>query len=181
MSFLPPLPPGYSAQFDAVQNRYFFINNKTGQSSWDFPQTLQQEQQQPPSYSDGPDSKPLPLGWISQFDQASKRPYFVSTATGLSQWEDPRNAIYPPPTSPPPLKAVASTQDSQSTLFATGAVPPSSSSSVLARNPLDGTYYYKPYNAPIIPNTAPIHPQKPPKKPGFFSALLPKKPYDQLQ
>lgn len=176
MSFLPPLPPGYSAQFDAVQNRYFFINNKTGQSTWDIPVPPLQQQQQPPSYSDGPDSKPLPPGWISQFDQASKRSYFVNTATGQTQWD-----LYPPP----PSKAVASTQNSESTLFPTGAVPPSSPStsqgSVLARNTIDGTYYYKPYNAPIIPNTAPIHPQKPPKKPGFFSALLTKKPYDQLQ
>ncbi|KAJ3233586.1 hypothetical protein HDU81_002143 [Chytriomyces hyalinus] len=41
----PPLPPGFSAQWSAQYNRYFFVNAATGQSQWDLPQ---QPQYQPP-------------------------------------------------------------------------------------------------------------------------------------
>ncbi|TPX75855.1 hypothetical protein CcCBS67573_g02876 [Chytriomyces confervae] len=42
----PPLPPGFSAQWSAQYNRYFFVNTSTGQSQWDLPQ--QQPMYQPP-------------------------------------------------------------------------------------------------------------------------------------
>ncbi|KXS11372.1 hypothetical protein M427DRAFT_60785 [Gonapodya prolifera JEL478] len=46
------------------------------------------------------DPRPLPPGWISQYDANSARYYFVNTATGQSTWTDPRGPPLPPP--PPP-------------------------------------------------------------------------------
>ena len=43
------------------------------------------------------DNSPLPSGWITQFDPRYNRNYFVNTATGKSQWEDPRTPQGPPP------------------------------------------------------------------------------------
>ncbi|KAI8927242.1 hypothetical protein BC831DRAFT_434979 [Entophlyctis helioformis] len=46
------------------------------------------------------DNRPLPPGWISQWDQTHQRYFFVNTATGVSSWDDPRNAM--PMSAPPP-------------------------------------------------------------------------------
>ena len=39
----------------------------------------------------------LPQGWLEQFDPNTKRPYYVNTATGQSQWEKPAPAPAPAP------------------------------------------------------------------------------------
>ncbi|KAI8927244.1 hypothetical protein BC831DRAFT_511062 [Entophlyctis helioformis] len=39
------------------------------------------------------DNRPLPPGWISQWDANYQRYFFVNTATGVSTWDDPRNAM----------------------------------------------------------------------------------------
>ncbi|KAJ3319982.1 hypothetical protein HDV06_005800 [Boothiomyces sp. JEL0866] len=45
-------------------------------------------------------NQPLPPGFISQWDPNYQRYFYVNTATGKSQWEDPR--IQAPPGPPPP-------------------------------------------------------------------------------
>ncbi|GAA5918733.1 hypothetical protein JCM1841_006267 [Sporobolomyces salmonicolor] len=44
----------------------------------------------------GPETRPLPPGWISEFDGARGLPYFVNTSLPNPQavWEDPRPAYY---------------------------------------------------------------------------------------
>lgn len=44
--------------------------------------------------TEGPTYEPpqLPAGWIAQWDGASKKYYFVSISTGVSQWETPKQA-----------------------------------------------------------------------------------------
>ncbi|KAK9783944.1 hypothetical protein AB5N19_09885 [Seiridium cardinale] len=44
--------------------------------------------------TEGPTFEPpqLPPGWIAQWDGASKKYYFVSISTGVSQWETPNSA-----------------------------------------------------------------------------------------
>ncbi|KAJ3121438.1 hypothetical protein HK098_003666 [Nowakowskiella sp. JEL0407] len=44
------------------------------------------------------DNRPLPPGWISQWDANYNRYFFVNQATGQTTWDDPRG---PPPTAPP--------------------------------------------------------------------------------
>lgn len=41
--------------------------------------------------NDGPTfaPPPLPAGWIAQWDNASKKYYYVQLSTGVSQWETP--------------------------------------------------------------------------------------------
>ncbi|KAJ3308270.1 hypothetical protein HDV04_001501 [Boothiomyces sp. JEL0838] len=54
-----PLPPGYIAQWDQNYQRYYFVNTKTGISSWDDPRgpitsyqpTLQANATPPPPYA----------------------------------------------------------------------------------------------------------------------------------
>ncbi|RCH80222.1 hypothetical protein CU098_007390 [Rhizopus stolonifer] len=43
----------------------------------------------PPQQHTNPDSRPLPNGWISQFDANSNRFFYVYTPTALRQWEHP--------------------------------------------------------------------------------------------
>ncbi|KAI8973515.1 hypothetical protein BDF20DRAFT_882796 [Mycotypha africana] len=43
----------------------------------------------PPKQPINPDSRPLPQGWISQYDPNSKRFFYVYTPTALCQWEHP--------------------------------------------------------------------------------------------
>lgn len=97
------VPAGYSAQFDALQNRYFFINNSTGKSSWELPGPTppvkkEESDKNPPAYSD---SKPLPQNFITQFDDVSGKYFFVNVKTGVSQWNDPRVLYAPPAISQP--------------------------------------------------------------------------------
>ncbi|CAG8607715.1 1654_t:CDS:2 [Racocetra fulgida] len=49
-----------------------------------------------------PALQPLPPGWISLYDHASQKYYFVTT--GISQWEPPppNQQYYSPPSQPPP-------------------------------------------------------------------------------
>lgn len=44
--------------------------------------------------AEGPTYEPpnLPPGWIAQWDGSSKKYYFVSISTGVSQWETPSQA-----------------------------------------------------------------------------------------
>ncbi|CAG8710965.1 8880_t:CDS:2, partial [Dentiscutata erythropus] len=49
-----------------------------------------------------PALRPLPPGWISLYDHASQKYYFVNQATGISQWDPPPPQYYSPPSQPPP-------------------------------------------------------------------------------
>jgi hypothetical protein len=43
----------------------------------------------PPKQPMNPDTRPLPNGWISQYDPNSKKYFYVYTPTALRQWEHP--------------------------------------------------------------------------------------------
>lgn len=43
----------------------------------------------PPQQYDNPDKRPLPQGWISQYDPNSRKFFYVYTPTALRQWEHP--------------------------------------------------------------------------------------------
>ncbi|CAB4482255.1 hypothetical protein RhiirA5_465686 [Rhizophagus irregularis] len=51
------------------------------------------------------DPRPLPPGFISQYDQNTQRYYYVDTSTGVSQWNHPLDAK---PYSPPPVGQTSS-------------------------------------------------------------------------
>ncbi|CAG8538691.1 35759_t:CDS:2, partial [Racocetra persica] len=50
-----------------------------------------------------PALQPLPPGWLSLYDHASQKYYFVNQATGITQWEPPppNQQYYSPPSQPP--------------------------------------------------------------------------------
>ncbi|CAG8467962.1 11651_t:CDS:2 [Cetraspora pellucida] len=58
--------------------------------------------QAPPPQQPAP--LPLPPGWITLYDPASRKHYFVNQATGISQWDPPppNQQYYSPPSQPPP-------------------------------------------------------------------------------
>jgi hypothetical protein len=55
-----------------------------------------------------PSERPLPPGWIQQFDPNSQRVYYLKQATGLTQWVPPA----PTPNHPPLDGSAASTMSS---------------------------------------------------------------------
>ncbi|KAG1473165.1 hypothetical protein G6F56_001109 [Rhizopus delemar] len=43
----------------------------------------------PQQYNENPDKRPMPQGWISQYDPNSRKFFYVYTPTSLRQWEHP--------------------------------------------------------------------------------------------
>jgi hypothetical protein len=76
------LAAGWEEYFDLGQQKYYYVNTKTGASQWEKP-TGTSEQPQQATASD------LPSGWQQYFDAGQQAYYYVETATGISQWEKP--------------------------------------------------------------------------------------------
>ncbi|KAI8831005.1 hypothetical protein BJ741DRAFT_617908 [Chytriomyces cf. hyalinus JEL632] len=95
-----PVPPGWRAEFSPQFNRFFYIDNTTGQRQWEPP-----VHRQPPPVAYAIPNTPelphqppqLPPGWIAQFSNEHNRNFFVNTATGTSQWTVPSPDFAPPP------------------------------------------------------------------------------------
>jgi len=60
----------------------------------------------PPAYEtpSNPDNRPLPQGWVQQYDDEHKTWFYVNTfvSPSVTQWTHPCGHIAPPPASPPP-------------------------------------------------------------------------------
>ncbi|KAG0055986.1 hypothetical protein BGZ83_006753 [Gryganskiella cystojenkinii] len=100
---------------------------------------------------------PLPAGWISQYDANHKRYFYVETASGKTQWEDPRATAAPPPYSAAPSASPATTAPATEKGFGNmlGAAA--------------GAYAHHPqpqpgYGQPAYPPSQ--YPQHPPPAPG---------------
>ncbi|CAD6593340.1 MAG: hypothetical protein ASARMPREDX12_007094 [Alectoria sarmentosa] len=76
------LPPGWIQEWDAPDNRYFYINQRTGERTFNRPSAPHQ----------GPPSDPnhnLPPGWIAEWDAPDRRWFFVNQKTGERSWNHP--------------------------------------------------------------------------------------------
>ncbi|CAG8794563.1 17539_t:CDS:2, partial [Gigaspora margarita] len=105
--------------------------------------------------------QPLPPGWISLYDHASQKYYFVNQATGISQWDPPPPApqYYSPPSQPPPNYSPPS-QPPQNQRYSSPSQPPPNqyqnpppyqTPGVPQHNPAQGYVMYQ--NPNIPPNT----------------------------
>jgi WW domain len=84
------LASGWEEYFDLGQQKYYYVNTKTGVSQWDKPMmgsSLEQPQQ--PQQAASAAASDLPSGWQQYFDAGQQAYYYVETATGKSQWEKP--------------------------------------------------------------------------------------------
>ncbi|KAJ3275357.1 hypothetical protein HDV01_000649 [Terramyces sp. JEL0728] len=84
-------------------------------------------------------NQPLPPDFVSQWDPNYQRYFYVNTATGKSQWEDPR--IQPPP-GPPPENKYGSPINQNS------PPPYPTQSPQVNRQPSPQPYPNQPYNQP---------------------------------
>ncbi|KAL9064904.1 MAG: hypothetical protein Q9161_008578 [Pseudevernia consocians] len=82
------LPPGWIQEWDAPDNRYFYINQRTGERTFNRPSAPHAGP--PPS---GPNTN-LPPGWIAEWDAPDRRWFYINQRTGERSWDPPRG----PPT-----------------------------------------------------------------------------------
>ncbi|KAI8049453.1 hypothetical protein BDF22DRAFT_698680 [Syncephalis plumigaleata] len=116
------------------------------------------------------DNRPLPPGWISQFDQGSNRYFYVETATGKSVWEDPRPAFYAnqPPTgghSATPVGNMPSDMPMSMPSADGGAAPPAYPAGPSNPSMPSDKSHYPPAGTPLQGG--------PPPMPGYGASVMP--------
>ena len=88
------LPPGWHAEWDAPDNRWFYINQHTGERTFNRP-------------GGAPHSDPsqgLPPGWIAEWDAPDQRWFYVNTRDGERTFNrpgPPHGSYGPPPSQYP--------------------------------------------------------------------------------
>jgi WW domain len=80
------LAAGWEEYFDLGQQKYYYVNTKTGISQWEKPMGSQQQ----PTATTSSATTDLPVGWQQYFDADQQAYYYVDTTTGKSQWEMPK-------------------------------------------------------------------------------------------
>jgi hypothetical protein len=125
-----PLPPGWIAKFDENYNTWYYVDTSKpgGPSSWEHPADKHTTSpvlspttpggsrpsgasNVPPSTTSGagagtpqnPDKRPLPAGWVTQYDRHSKKWFYVKTTEHppLTSWQHPLDNAQPTPTPNP--------------------------------------------------------------------------------
>ncbi|CAG8780030.1 14608_t:CDS:2, partial [Gigaspora rosea] len=106
-----------------------------------------------------PALQPLPPGWISLYDHASQKYYFVNQATGISQWDPPPPVPqyysqpppnYSPPSQPPPNQRYSSPSQPPPNQYQNP--PPYQTPGVPQHNPAQGYVMYQNPNIPPVTN-----------------------------
>ena len=74
------LPPGWRQLKDPTSGAFYYLNEKTNETTWDPP-----AMPKPPA----PASESLPAPWTAVLDPASGRSYYYNSATGAVSWNKP--------------------------------------------------------------------------------------------
>ena len=77
------LPPGWEAHLSKSTGLPYYVNARTGESTYDRPNALGQDAVQ--------DEQPLPAGWETAVSRSTGLEYYVNARTGESTYERPSN------------------------------------------------------------------------------------------
>ena len=76
---------------DQTSGATFYYNEQTGESQWEHPSALLQDQYESRwGLPQQGGTQRLPVGWIMGTDQASGATYYYNELTGESRWEPPQ-------------------------------------------------------------------------------------------
>ncbi|KAJ1342460.1 hypothetical protein BSLG_002959 [Batrachochytrium salamandrivorans] len=117
------------------------------------------------------DNRPLPPGWVSQWNTQYSRHYYYDTNKGVSSWEDPRGP--PPPVSAPPPPAGGAPPPA-------GAPPPPYDQRDINQPPPQPGYAQQPQPPFQYGQQQPMQPQ-PPFQYGQQQPMQPQPPYQYGQ
>jgi len=80
------LPPGWREVPDPSSGRSYFVNDSTGETTWERPKGGG------PPMPPAPPGQGLPPGWTASQDPTTGRTYYVHAASGTTSWEVPSYA-----------------------------------------------------------------------------------------
>ena len=88
------LPEGWSSAVSESTGDAFYINNLTGETTWERPRgdTALSSSLQQPEPEPGPEPEPqesLPEGWSSAVSQSTGDAFYINDKTGETTWERP--------------------------------------------------------------------------------------------
>mmetsp|Transcript_28205 Transcript_28205/g.60348 ORF Transcript_28205/g.60348 Transcript_28205/m.60348 type:complete len:905 (+) Transcript_28205:1528-4242(+) len=97
------LPPGWLAVLDPDSGDHYYVNESTGETTWDHPGTPAGQNKTPSVFDasmassyftlgdddDDDDDGSLPHGWLAVDDPTSGDTYYVNEATGETTWDRP--------------------------------------------------------------------------------------------
>ncbi|PVF94012.1 hypothetical protein CPB86DRAFT_789464, partial [Serendipita vermifera] len=105
-----PLPEGWISEYSPQYSAWYYVNTKDAnpQAVWQHP--LDQAGAAPPSNEPtNPDKRPLPDGWITQYNQEHKTFFYVNTKApdpgSTVTWTHPADSQPPPTTAQSPATA----------------------------------------------------------------------------
>jgi outer membrane protein assembly factor BamB len=85
------LPPGWFTATDPQSGEEYYVNEQTGETTWDKP--LPQNTNHTPLLSNQPaseDETSLASGWFAVVEPVSGDIYYANEQTGATSWEKPR-------------------------------------------------------------------------------------------
>ena len=87
------LPPDWTEANDPSSGRAYYVNAKTGETTWERPLAGPKAPVMAALPPPGPPGGgAMPPGWSAQVDPASGRTYYVNAVTGATSWEFPSQA-----------------------------------------------------------------------------------------
>lgn len=95
------LPPDWVAEWSEPDRRWFYVNRRTGERTWDRPSASH------PGPPGGDPRQGLPSGWVAEWSAQDNRWFFVNTQTNERTWNHPGG--------PPPVQ--------QTTVYSSGRAP----------------------------------------------------------
>mmetsp|Transcript_8712 Transcript_8712/g.16665 ORF Transcript_8712/g.16665 Transcript_8712/m.16665 type:complete len:706 (-) Transcript_8712:344-2461(-) len=92
------LPPGWLAVLDPDSGDHYYVNESTGETTWDRPPGEHRASSRSfgasqPSIHTSDDDADLPPGWLSVDDPDTGDTYYVNKETGESTWDKPSSGI----------------------------------------------------------------------------------------
>jgi len=82
------LPAGWTVGLDEASGTTYYVNEQTGESSWELPQQGE-DAQLDYSHAQQDDAQVLPAGWTVGLDEASGSTYYYNEQTGETSWQAP--------------------------------------------------------------------------------------------
>jgi hypothetical protein len=86
------LPPGWFAAMDEQSGEEYYVNEQTGETTWDRPQNTNRT----PLLSNQPaseDEDSMASGWFAVVEPASGDIYYANEQTGATSWDKPRRNV----------------------------------------------------------------------------------------
>ena len=88
------LPDGWEEHWDDGNQRHYYSNDLTGETSWVMPEGEQPAAADPEPLAAQPHARPaqpagLPAGWEEHWDEGNERHYYVNAGTGETSWVIP--------------------------------------------------------------------------------------------